>query len=209
MSFAWTEDFKAKARRLYVDDKRPPSHVSRCVGSGCAPADVIALAQAGGWDALRGSRAFHDGDQVERVRVLYVDQLKASGEVAEAMGAPWTIRQVRALVSRKGWAKARSDELKRRQKLDALEKGRAVLTAMAAARPKPVAKSAAPPALTLPDSRRLQPDVRAAIDAALAGGKVTVLPTRYAAGLTSAEQAFWAAGAGGGWAAGLRKGARR
>jgi hypothetical protein len=183
--FAWTDELKAKAYRLYVEERQAPTTVARCLRRGSTAADVSALADAGGWYALRGSRQFFSAETIESVRKLYVEELLTGEEVAAALGGSFTAQAVRKLAARrKGWLHARS----------AVRKAR--MQAAAAARPPPCPRPTGrrPPASASADDKTVSADLRALIDEAIAAGKVTVLPPHHAAGLTLPEQAFWAAG---------------
>jgi hypothetical protein len=177
VSFQWTAEAIAKARRVFVEGRRPPIHVARCIGSGCTGPAVVALARAQGWYAERGGRIVADPAVELRLRALYVDQALTAKAAAEQMGPPWTEPGVRKFAQRRGWCEARAVVVKARRREAELQK--------IAARPAIVAKPMPPPF-----------DLQAAVAAAIAGGRLTVLPTRYAAGLTRIEDAFWAAGAG-------------
>lgn len=212
--FVWTAELEAKARRRYVEDLRPPTFVARCVGGGCKGPDVRALAEARGWNLVgRRSRKVTPGAAtLATMRRLYVEELRSPAEVAAILGPPFTAQKVRRQASGRGWGLDRPQSVTNAHKAAALQA--ALPLAIAARRAAAVGRvrdrrpavrpaRARPPArvCALGEGREVPDEIRAAIDTAVAAGKVTVLPTMYAAGLTAPERHFWAAGSGGSWKA--------
>jgi hypothetical protein len=212
MAFAWTPDTLARAKRLY-EEGRAPSTVARCISrADCTGPDVALAAQVHAWAPRK--RLTFTGPLLERIRELYVEGQQAPAAIAEAIGHPLTAKKVRSLASSKGWSQARDPEVTARIKAAVLagvgHKGvaarqriaaerRASLPAKATRAPRRL-EAAAKPSKALGEGRGVPADVRAAIDAAIAAGKVTQLPAAHAYGLSSAERQFWAAGLiGGGW----------
>jgi hypothetical protein len=205
MAFAWTPDTLARAKRLY-EEGRAPSTVARCISrADCTGPDVALAAQVHAWAPRK--RLTFTGPLLERIRELYVERQQAPAAIAEALGHPLTAKKVRSLASSKGWSQARDPEVTARIKAAVLaevgHKGVATRQRIAAERratlPVKVAQVPKPPK-ALGDGRGVPADVRAAIDAAIAAGRVTQLPAAHAYGLSSAERQFWAAGlTGSGW----------
>jgi hypothetical protein len=201
VTFAWTDQRLEKARALYVDQLRPPTTVARCVGGGCTGELVLAAAKAGGWDEGRAlKRPNFAPELIERARKLYVDQLQAPEAVAKALGARFTARQVRRMASSRGWPAERPAWVAAAHKRAVLE----------AARDKAAAGRAASTNMKPPPGRTVvlstagqradrDAQLREQIEAAIAAGKLQVLPPAHAAGLSAMETQFWGAGAGGSW----------
>jgi hypothetical protein len=225
MAFVWTPDLVAKAHRLFVTQKCGPTGTARRLGC-CTPDDVRTLAVAEGWvtrpQALTTERAtirrlyVDDGLTPAAIatqlggrwtarkvsQVVVVDGLTAllGDEVRRG-------RKVAQLQANAGGAAA--GRAARWAAMGAAERA-AHFRQLAERRVRPERPEGAPDyrkpkskpartAVAVFESRDVSPDLRAAIDAAVAAGRVTVLPSARAAGISPREEQFWAAGIAGAW----------
>lgn len=180
-------------RRLYVGRRMPPTTVARIVGDGCASADVVALAVARGWAAERVMkyRRWTVAEKAEVKRLYLVEEL--TPEVI-ARRVDTEVRRISRLVHAQGWARELGRAVHRERRCERLagmtERAAEGRRARWGLRPWVMPAPSPPP----PKPPPVSADLRAQIDAAVAAGKVTVLPARHAAGLSAAEGLFWAAG---------------
>jgi len=162
-------------------------------------------------DAAAGKFTWND-DRIATCRRLYLDEKLTGQEIADRLGNGCNARQVVAMTSRLGLpalrdplttAAVRTEIIRKVAGLGAAATSRkwaqARATGFAPRRP------AARP-VKLQVNPGVDADMRALIDAAVAAGKVTVLPAGTAAGLSQVERLFHAAPAsgGGGWKAAQR-----
>jgi len=134
--------------------------------------------------------------RLARLRLLYLKGWTAH-MIAADLGGGCTDVMVRKRLSKIGLAGSRDLALSAVYRSEAARKGGAVTSAKFAAirearrregyAPRPVRTPRVEP------SRHIDPDMRAMIDAAIAAGKVTVLPSGLAAGLSALERQFTAA----------------
>lgn len=205
--FRWPDAVEATAKSLYVEQGLGPNEVAEQLGEGYDARMVSRLAINRGWSAQRDPevtkaararalrKVFDDG--IERdgeflwtrerkalLRQRYVEDLKTAAEIAKELGDGVTPRAVSGKIVRMGLAAQRPGHASPHAR-----------TSATAPSPKSTTKSAskASPVFALGEGRGLPADVRAAIDAAIAAGKVTVLPSGRAAGLSVLEAQFGAA----------------
>lgn len=162
-------------------------------------------------DAAAGRFTWSDA-RIAECRRLYLDEKLTGQEIADRLGHGCNARQVVAMTSRLGLPALR-DPLTTASVRTAILRKVASLGAVATSRKWAQARAAGFTARR-PAARPVKPlinpgvdaDMRALIDAAVAAGKVTVLPAGTAAGLSQMERLFHAAPAsnGGGWKAAQR-----
>lgn len=137
---------------------------------------------------------FHwNEDRLSQLRQMYLRGWTA-GMIAKALGCGCTDIIVRKRLSKMGLSGSRDTSLGAVYRSEAARKGGAVTSAKyAALREARRREGYAPAPIRAPRfemSKHVEPDMRALIDAAIAAGKVTVLPSGRAAGLSALEQQF-------------------
>ncbi|MBI1408151.1 MAG: hypothetical protein GC145_18720 [Caulobacter sp.] len=180
------------------------------------PAEVL-IAQRRGYQRLGVERRLEKhaarggftwtAARLARLEHLYVTLGWPARQIADDIGGGCNDILVRKQAHKRNLADKRApgvgDDLRAAARLAGSRRGAAVTSerfrqarVQAGRRAEPP-RPAARPALA-DQSRLIEPDLRARIDAAIAAGRVTVLPPGTAAGLSSAERAFHAAPAGSG-----------
>lgn len=149
--------------------------------------------------AAREARRIADGkfhwneDRLRRLRQLYLQGWTA-GMIAKDLDGGCTDVMVRKRLCKIGLSGSRDTSLGAVYRSEASRKGGAVTRAKyAALREARQREGYAPTPIRAPRfevSKHVEPDMRALIDAAIAAGKVTVLPSGRAAGLSALEQQF-------------------
>lgn len=128
-----------------------------------------------------------------QLRQLYLRGWTA-GMIAKDLGGGCTDVMVRKRLSKIGLSGSRDTSLAAVYRSEASRKGGAVTSAkFAALREARRREGYAPAPIRAPrrePSKHVEPDMRALIDAAIAAGKVTVLPSGRAAGLSALELQF-------------------
>lgn len=164
-------------------------------------------------DAARGLFTWTE-ERIALTTKLYLIDNLSGDQIARRLGHGCTARQVVALTSRLGLpsrrdpavlVELRREILRENAPLGALATSRKWKAARAAGF-TPSAQSSRRRPAPRPTGPVIDTDMRALIDAAVAAGKVTVLPAGTAAGLSQMERLFHAAPASGGlgWKAGQR-----
>lgn len=136
------------------------------------------------------------GDRMAVFRQAYLEEGLSPDQVARRIGGGCTGRMVIKKASNSGLSKLRNPAVTARLRAENTRLSNYARAARRAeSRPPTVVTSFRKPAPTgaLGEGRGLPEDVKAAIEAAIAEGKVTVLPPGVACGLTSYERMFGAA----------------
>lgn len=224
MSVRWTEKRAAYVRRRYVDEFALPAQIAAELGLKPHQVKSLVRrrgwTEERGEDARRAMKALTATNARNRrafdwtdERVAVFERLYLGGErpraIAERLGGGCTHRMVQHRAATSGLAARRDPAV-----LQAMRQANAA-AGRASPRRKPaesvavlgVDRSAGPDitavavvqrgrvvAVRRGQDRLLSAEMRAAIDAAIAAGRVTLVPPSAASGLSRLEAQFWAAG---------------